>query len=152
VLNKRTFLKYWLPVVLWMALIFTGSSDIASSQRSSRIIGPILHWLFPTMSKETVDIIVLCVRKCAHLTEYAILALLVWRALRKPQKNDPRPWSWRTGRNAVLFVLFYAATDEFHQLFVATRQASVTDVLIDAIGAAIGMLLLWTLGRWRKKW
>lgn len=123
-----------------------------SFQHSSRIIGPLVHWLFPQLSKETIKEIVTVVRKCAHLTEYAILALLLWRAKRKPIRNDPRPWKGSEARFAVFIVALYASTDEFHQLFVPSRQASVWDVLLDTTGAVIGMLLLWGLGRWRKWW
>jgi VanZ family protein len=133
-----------------MLVIFSASGDTHSFQHSSRIIGPVLHWLFPAMSEATIHAIVVFVRKCAHLTEYAILALLFWRMLRKPVKNDPRPWSWRHAAIAVGLVAVYAATDEFHQLFVPSRDASVRDVLIDTLGGAGGMALLWTIGRWRK--
>ena len=94
-----------------MGLIFSASADTGSFQRSSRIIAPFLHRLFPGMSRESVDLIVLAVRKCAHLTESAVLALLIWRALRKPVKNDPRPWLWPQARFALLCVMLYAASD-----------------------------------------
>jgi len=94
VLKLRAFLKYWLPALIWMALIFSASSDANSFAHSSRIIGPLLHWLFPQMPDDTMYLIVLLVRKCAHLTEYAVFALLLWRALRKPVKNAPRPPAW----------------------------------------------------------
>jgi len=95
-------------------------------------------------------LIVLIVRKCAHMTEYAVFALLLWRALRKPMKNDPRPWIWREARLALLMVALYAASDEFHQMFVPERTARVTDVLIDTAGGAASLLALWLLGRRRK--
>ena len=95
-------------------------------------------------------LIVLLVRKCAHLTEYAVFALLLWRALRKPVKNDPRPWSWHKARLALLIVALYAASDEFHQSFVPTRTALVSDVFVDTAGGAAGLLALWIIGRWRK--
>jgi len=47
-----------------------------------------VRWLFPHASAETIHGAVGLVRKCAHLTEYAVLALLLWRALRKPRKNQ----------------------------------------------------------------
>ncbi len=139
----RSFFIYWLPVVLWMAVAFTASGDTRSYQHSSRIIAPLLRWLFPHISQGTVDFIVLIARKCAHLTEYAIMAFLFWRALRKPRRHDPRPWSWREAVISIVCVAFYASTDEMHQFFVATRQASVHDVVIDTVGAAVGMILLW---------
>jgi len=148
----RIFCKYWLPVLIWMAVIFTASSDTRSFTRSSRILAPLLHWLFPHMQPDTVNLIVLIVRKCAHLTEYAVLALLLWRAVRKPGKNDPPPWSWPEARLVLLSVALYAASDEFHQLFVASRDAAVHDVLIDTAGGAAGLYALWMIGRWRKRW
>jgi VanZ family protein len=147
--KARSFFKYWLLPVVWMAVIFSASGDTNSFQRSSRIIAPILRWLFPHLSEATISLIVLIVRKCAHLTEYAILAYLFWRALRKSKRGDPRPWSWREGGLAVLLVALYAATDEFHQRFVPGREASVTDVLLDTLGAAGGIIFVRATLRWR---
>jgi VanZ family protein len=148
----RSLIIYWLPVIGWMALIFSASSDRMSFEHSSRILAPILHFLFPHLSAEAVNAIVFYIRKCAHLTEYAILALLFWRALRKPVRKDRRPWEGGHARLAVMLVALYAASDEFHQSFVPSRQASVVDVMIDTIGGVVGILLLWGIGRWRKIW
>jgi VanZ family protein len=147
VLKFRAFLKYWLPALIWMALIFSVSNDANSFKHSSRIIAPLLHWLFPQMPDDTMHLIVLLVRKCAHLIEYTVFALLLWRALRKPMKNDPRPWIWREARLALLIVALYAASDEFHQSFVPTRTALVSDVFVDTAGGAAGLLALWAFGR-----
>jgi len=148
----RTFALYWLPMLLWMALIFGASSDRHSFSHSSRLIGPFVRWLFPHISDHALYRVIFGVRKVAHLTEYAILGLLVWRVLRKPVRNDPRPWEWRQARLALVLVILYAASDEFHQAFVPTRQASVVDVLIDTSGAALGLGALWMAGRWRGHW
>ena len=148
----RVFLKYWLPLGVWMVVIFSASGDSHSYQHSSRLLAPLVKFFFPDISKESLDLAVLVGRKCAHLTEYAILALLFWRAVRKPLKNDARPWSWPLAGRAILFVALYAASDEFHQLFVPTREASLRDVAIDTTGAALGIFLLWGLGRWRRRW
>ena len=148
----RKFMIYWLPVLIWMACIFSASSDRMSFQHSSRIIGPFIRWLFPHLSNQAVGQCVFVIRKCAHLTEYAILALLLWRALRKPVKGDTRPWRGSEARLALVLVALYSATDEIHQLFVPGRQGSVWDVLLDTTGAAIGLLLLWVAGRWHKDW
>ncbi len=146
--NLRAFIKYWLPVLLWMAVIFSASGDRASFQHSSRIVAPLLHWLFPHVSDAAVHAVVVFVRKTAHVTEYAALALLVWRAV----GQNERSWSWRQARRTILWVMLYAATDEFHQLFVPFREAAVTDVLIDTAGAVLALLFLWSVGRWRKRW
>jgi VanZ family protein len=130
-----------------MAIIFSASSDRMSFQHSSRIIGPFVHWLLPNLSEESLDKVVLFVRKCAHLIEYAILALLVWRALRKPAQTSTQPWDWRTARQTIFIVALYAASDEFHQAFVPSREASIRDVLLDTAGAIFAMLVLWGVRR-----
>jgi VanZ family protein len=145
--KARSFLKYWLPVLIWMVVIFSASGDQGSFQHSSRIIGPLLHWLFPNMQEINVNHVVTFARKCAHLTEYAILAGLFWRALRKPAGFRTLPWLWREAFWAIVFVAFYAMSDEFHQSFVPGREGKVTDVLIDTTGAALGMMFLWILWR-----
>jgi VanZ family protein len=152
VLQLRAFCKYWLPVLIWMALIFTASSDVHSYERSSRIIEPLLRWLFPHLSEAKIHDVHELFRKCAHLTEYAVLALLLWRGVRKPLKNNVWAWDWREARFTLLLVMFYAATDEFHQIFVPTRTAQVSDVFIDTAGGAAGLFALWLIGRWRKHW
>ena len=151
-LKARVFVVYWLPLILWMGLIFGGSGDSSSFQHSSRIIGPLVHWMFPGLPEETVREIVVGVRKCAHLTEYAILAMLFWRAIRKPLRKGVRTWLWRDAGWALLFSAIYAATDEFHQTFVPSREGRLGDVVIDSLGAAAGLLALWCVGRWRKRW
>jgi len=150
--NVRLFFKYWLPVLFWMVVVFTASGDVHSYEHSSRIIAPLLYWLFPHISADTVDWVVLIARKCAHVAEYSVFALLLWRAFRRPQKNDPRPWNWREAGAALLIVALYAASDEFHQIFVPTRTPAVHDVLIDTLGGAAGLFAIWLVGRWRKSW
>ena len=92
------------------------------------------------------------VRKCAHLAEYAVLALLLWRALRKPPEPDAPPWRWSEAGLVLALVALYAASDEFHQTFVPSRQGCVRDVLLDTAGGAFGLLCLWAAGRLRKRW
>lgn len=146
------FIRYWLVPLAWMSLIFVGSADAKSYEHSSRLIEPLLRWLFPHMSEDHVHVIHHIFRKCAHLTEYAVLALFLWRAMRKPVRNDPRPWSWREAAIAVAIVFAYASTDEFHQRFVPTRTPLVSDVFIDTGGAVIGMFALWAAGSLLNWW
>ena len=142
-----SFLRYWLPLLIWMSVIFSASADTQSTQRSSRFLGPLLHWLWPDMPPEQIESARYAVRKAAHLTEYAILAWLWWRALRRPVRRDARPWSWRIAGFALLAVVLYAATDEWHQSFVPNRTGAVRDVLIDTAGGVLGLGILWLLHR-----
>src|SRR5665213_4485480 len=118
----RTFLKYWLPVLLWMALIFSASADARSYQHSSTLFEPLLHWLFPQMLQPHVEMIHHAFRKCGHLTEYAVLALLLWRAIHRTKKKNLRHpnlpesgtggWKWDEAGLALAIVFCYAASDE----------------------------------------
>jgi VanZ family protein len=143
--SVHLFLKYWLPVLAWMIFIFVGSTDLLSAEHTSRFIGPFLRWLTPDISDATIASVQLVVRKCAHLTEYAILAALLFRAFRQRQS--------RVGRALVISFLIaaaYATLDEFHQSYVASRTGSPWDVLIDCAGACAGVLIYWRVMRNRK--
>jgi VanZ family protein len=146
------FFKYWLPVVIWMVLIFGGSTNLGAPRNTSRIIGPFLRWLVPNIADSTVEAVQFNIRKAGHVTEYAILSLLLWRARRKKTSDKSASWNWSDARFAILISAIYAATDEFHQHFVATRQGSIWDVLLDTSGAALGIFTLWKTGRWFKRW
>jgi VanZ family protein len=133
---------YWLPVLVWMAVIFGASSDSHSYQHSSSIVVPLLHWLFPHMPESQVNLIHHWLRKCCHLTEYAILGLLIFRALSHSRTDLPR-WSWPRVGGTILIIFLYASSDEFHQRYVPTRTPLFSDVLIDTAGGTLGLLLAW---------
>jgi VanZ family protein len=161
VCNFKVIVKYWLPVLLWMALIFSASSDSSSYQHSSHLLEPLLHGLFPHLVQARIDAIHYIFRKCGHLSEYGVLALLLWRALgntrRQPAETQPRQgvqssWKWNEAGLVILLVFLFAALDEFHQSFVPERTALITDVFIDTCGGAVAILTLWLLRRWRKSW
>jgi len=141
----KSFLKYWLPVLIWLGLIFIASTDLLSAEHTSRIIGPILRWFNPDISAASIARAQFFVRKAGHLTEYAILALLFWRGLR-----GGSAWA---AKLSILFVVTllvcaaFAASDEFHQLFVPSRTSSMQDVMIDIAGAFIGLTICVAVAR-----
>jgi VanZ family protein len=135
-----------------MALIFYGSTDVLSVSRSSRLLGPFLHWLLPGASDATIGDLVVLVRKNAHALEYAILAALCWRALRRQRPVAAGGWRPADAWWAWLIAAGYAVTDEFHQSFVPSRGASPVDMTIDAAGAALGIGAIWLFGRLRRRW
>jgi len=135
-----------------MVLIFGGSTELGGPKNTSRIVVPILRWFNPNISEQAIDKIQFAVRKCGHATEYGILSLLIWRAVRNRSSIPRGKWSWSDARLAILFSAVYAGTDEFHQTFVTSREGRVLDVLIDTSGAIAAMLILWKLGRIFKRW
>jgi VanZ family protein len=108
-------LSLWGPVVLWAAVIFAFSS-------------------VPNLATD-LGVWDTILRKCAHASEYAVLALLLYRAL---------------GRELPAFVIgfAYAVTDELHQALVRGRHASPFDVSMDAAGLALGLLLVHAARLW----
>ena len=74
-------IKYWLPVILCMTLIFGASTSLGRPENTSRIIVPFLLWLNPHMSGETIEKIHGVIRKTAHFVEYSLLGLLLWRLI-----------------------------------------------------------------------
>jgi VanZ family protein len=151
VLKFKAFSKYWLPVILWAALIFSASGDRKSVQHSSRIIEPLVRWLIPGISDEAVGNTVFIVRKCAHVTEFAIFTILLMRAARETVWKQSAGWSWKAALFAVAGSVLFAISDEIHQSFVPGRQAAAMDVVIDAAGAVGGLFFLLLAGRIRKK-
>jgi VanZ family protein len=144
----RRFLTHWLPLLLWMGVIFAASTELGAPQNTLRIIVPILRWLDPHISWQTIWRLHHLIRKSAHAVEYAILACLIWRVVRATLA-DYQPS--RQIRLVILCAAFYAATDETHQIFVPGRGPAVTDVMLDTFGAALGLGFLWLFSRpWKK--
>jgi VanZ family protein len=135
----RTFLKYWLPVFIWLGVIFAGSTDIFSTEQTSRYLVPFLRWLDPQISISTIATIHFALRKLGHLTEYAVLASLLWRALRSARNLRAKMSTLFVGVWVACAII--AASDEFHQSFLASRTASLNDVLTDSLGAAISLAI-----------
>jgi VanZ family protein len=117
----KKFLKFWLPVIAWMGIIFIFSSipDLKSGLEEDFIL-----------------------RKIAHVTEFAILTFLLFRAIiiDKPKINKAIIYS-------LIIALFYAFSDEFHQSFVKGRGCSFRDVGIDSIGVLITISLCYIKSR-----
>ncbi|MGE5208925.1 MAG: VanZ family protein [Alphaproteobacteria bacterium] len=135
----KSFLKYWLPLLTWLVVMFVGSTSVMSAEHTSRYVVPFLLWLKPGMSPNAIWVILVVARKCAHVAEYAILALLLWRALRSvPALSMKAPVLFGA---ALLGCAVFAASDEFHQTFIKSRTPSVRDVLLDVAGALIGLLV-----------
>lgn len=142
----RFFVTGWMPVIAWMILIFAGSSDVLSAQQTSRFLVPFLLWLDPSMPYQTIAAIHVVVRKAGHVTEYAILAALLWRALRGTfPVISKRVISVGTFAIAAAF----AVSDEFHQSFVPSRTATLHDVFIDWMGVALAITICLLFSRQR---
>ena len=124
------------------------STDAFSGSQTSRIIGPILKWFVPDISDDTVAWFQLVIRKTAHVVEYAILAMLICRAL---AKRLAKALPLRTLGQAVMLSVAYAAFDEWHQSWTAERVGSPLDVGIDSVGAILGATFFAWLSRRKSR-
>ena len=135
----------WLPLVLWMAVVFAGSTDQMSGARTSRFLVPMLRWLKPDISNEALARWQFTIRKATHVFEYGILGILAGRAFGGSKAQGAlTAVLW-----ALPFCVAFAALDEFHQAFVPSRQSSLRDIGLDVLGASLGVALIYWIGRQR---
>ncbi len=120
----REKLKPWLPVAAWAILISLLSTSLFGAQETGSWIQPILHWLMPWASAQTIVTMHYGIRKLAHFTEYGILFLLL---IRGPMRGH--------AVMALAACAAYAMLDETHQIFVPARTPSIYDVALDFSGA-----------------
>lgn len=145
--RKRAWsrLRRYGPLVAWMAFIFFASTGTFAGENTSRIIRPLLLWLFPDISEEKIASVHFVTRKVAHFLEYALLGFLAARAFySSSQQLIQRRWFLIS----LLLVVLYSLSDEYHQSFVQGRGASIYDSLIDMSGG-FAALLLYAL--WRRR-
>jgi VanZ family protein len=121
-----------------MAFISWASTSEFSGQNTSRIIRPLVLWLFPGTSEEKIYAIHYVVRKIAHFTEYAILGFLAARAFSTSSGELLRR---RWFILALLLIVLYALLDEYHQSFEPSRRASIYDSMIDSAGGLAALLV-----------
>ncbi|MDF2678620.1 MAG: phosphotransbutyrylase [Bacillota bacterium] len=146
----------WLPVILWMLIIFLFSSQPASdsdgfSRGFTSILIDIIGRILPidVVTSTGADVIAKynhIVRKLAHFTVYLILSILVANALENNKK-----FNYKIFLYSLLICVFYAISDEFHQLFVSGRGCQIKDVLIDSIGSFMGLVIYSVIKNLYKK-
>src|SRR3954469_2891290 len=93
--GRRRWSRVWRygPLLLWLGFIFFASTGEFSADNTSRIIRPLMLWLFPGISEERLALAHFLIRKAAHFTEYAILAFLAARAFYSSSKDQlQRRW------------------------------------------------------------
>ncbi|MEM6805981.1 MAG: VanZ family protein [Bacteroidota bacterium] len=135
-MKKPQFLTHWLPLIIWMSIIFLLSHQAKDqTEQTSGLILSILQALGIDPSVIEKYHIHFFVRKLAHFTEYFILFLLIFRISRHyVERNLGLLISWG-------LAVFYAFSDEWHQSFIPGRGAAISDVGIDAMGAALAALI-----------
>jgi VanZ family protein len=131
------WMRAWGPVALWVLVIFWLSSDTFSASATSGVLGPLLEWLLPSASEDTIYRLHVLTRKGAHLGVYAVLALLALRAARRAPALA-LPGSLLL---ALAVVACVAGADEVRQAFSSARTGALRDVGTDVLGGLAGLAL-----------
>lgn len=147
-MNLKNKVQYWFPVFLWISFIFWMSTAMFSSQNTYLFFEPLLRFFIPSISHKEIIVLHIILRKLAHVTEYFISGLLIFRAF-KNGSNKKREWQWAF--YSLLVVMLIAASDEFHQSFVSTRTASLGDVGIDILGGFIAQCMNLIIRQQKRK-
>ena len=120
---KKLAVEYWVPLLIWILVIYGFSTDTFSSSETSKIIVPTLRFFFPHLAPQELNLWHGVIRKLAHITEYFILALFTHRSIRH-EHPDPLQAKLMT----IAFVALAACFDELHQKFTTFRTPSPVDV------------------------
>ena len=118
-------------------MIFALSGSLGSFSETSRFIGPLLNFLFPDASPETLRYWHGIIRKMAHVGIYAVLAVLAVRAL----TIRFAPTASRLAGASLLLVVMIASLDEVNQSFLTSRSGTPWDVILDFSGGVLGLIL-----------
>jgi VanZ family protein len=147
--NRHNVLKAWIAAILWLIVIAIESSNLASSNNTSRILYPLLHFLFGT-DLARFEHLHFYIRKGGHVFGYGLLSILLFRAWREtlPVVNGAR-WTLRWTTLAVLGTALVASLDEWHQSFIPSRTGTPWDVLLDTCAGIAAQILLFL---WIKLW
>ena len=140
-LRSRLFWLNFGLVLFWGGVIWTlGGGDFSFSD-TSRIIGPLIDWLFPDLTFSDKRFWLRFVRKGAHVAEYGVFAVLV---LRLAIFLRHRPMLAQTAL-ALTATLLLALLDEGRQGLLSNRTGSLRDVALDVAGGAAGIAVAMTL-------
>lgn len=138
------------PVAVWLGVVLFASTGTFSASNTSRILRPLLLWLFPDITEGSLLTAHFLVRKAAHVTEYALLALLAARAFLSSTKEALRT-RWYAA--AFALVACVALVDEYNQSLNPARTGTPYDSLLDMAGgaAALAALALWRSRRHQRR-
>jgi len=139
-------LRYWFPAIFVAILISVFSTQSFTAEQTGRVILPVLHWLFPWATSRMLHLLHLGIRKTAHVTEFGIFSITVFRGIRAGRSGWKFNWAFTT----VVITVLCAALDEWHQSFVLLREATPRDAAIDAFGALLAQCFVW--GYATRRW
>ncbi|MGA7895981.1 MAG: VanZ family protein [Candidatus Sulfotelmatobacter sp.] len=141
-------MKAWIAAILWLIVIVIESSALLSASNTSRILYPLLHFLFG-VDWVRFEYWHFYIRKGGHVVGYGILSILAFRAWREtfPAQGNPL-WTVRWAGIAVLMTAFVASLDEWHQSFIPSRTGTPRDVALDTCAGIAAQILVFFWVQW----
>jgi len=140
--DRHNVLKAWIAAILWLIVITIESSSIGAASNTSRILYPLLHFLFG-LDPFRFEHVHFFIRKGGHVFGYGLLSLLLFRAWRETLRlPGGANWTVRWANLAVLGTMLVASLDEYHQSFNPERTGSVRDVILDTCAGITVQILL----------
>ncbi len=146
--TRNEVLKTWIATILWLIVIAIESTAWLSSHNTSRILYPLLHFLFG-VDRIRFESWHFYIRKTGHVIGYGILSILLFRAWRAtlPAIENVK-WKLRWARIAVLGTAFVATLDEWHQSFIPSRTGRWQDVVLDTCAGIAAQILIFLWLKW----
>jgi VanZ family protein len=146
--RRNEVLKAWVAAILWLIVIAIESTAYLSAHNTSRILYPILHFLFG-MDWIRFEYWHFYIRKTGHVVGYGVLSVLLFRAWRAtwPAVSNAK-WTFRWTAIAIFGTALVASLDEWHQSFIPSRTGRWQDVVLDTCAGVAAQLLvfLWWKG------
>ncbi len=134
-------IKYFLPSICLMILIFSFSQQTGTE--SSHFSTEIMIWIQNHLHIPITEFII---RKVAHMTEYALLALSLYYGFSHIQHSQ-----YHVSFFTIFITFLYACTDELHQLFISGRAGQLTDVMIDTCGGILAVVFIVLIKQCQKR-
>ena len=135
--KKMSKIHLILPL-LWMAVIFMLSQQSASiSSGQSGVFVEQLRHIAPSVDQQLLTFLV---RKGAHIFAYFVLGILMFNTLWRVDLSKFK-FNYPVGLSIIVCAL-YAASDEFHQLFISGRSGEIRDIIIDSCAATVGVFII----------
>jgi VanZ family protein len=140
--DRHDVLKAWIAAMLWLVVIAIESTAQLSARNTSRILYPLLHFLFG-MNLQRFQIWHFYIRKTGHVIGYGTLSILLFRAWRAtlPALTNGK-WKLRWASIAILGTALVASLDEWHQTYIPSRTGSVRDVVLDTCAGIAAQVLV----------
>ena len=136
--------KVWLPSAVWLAVIVLESTSLASAEHTSRLLYPILHFLFG-MDLRHFAVWHSFLRKTGHFIGYFTLSVLLFRSWRATFPRLSTRWCVQWATVAFLSASLVSMLDEWHQSFLNSRTGTLSDVVLDSSAAFTAQIAVFAI-------